>query len=54
MDKVYEFATTARTETGTAGVLFRFMPDAAQVDAAVKVHSASLMLPSSEATLPLF
>ncbi len=37
MDSVYQFATTPRKDTGTEGVIFRFMPDAAQVDAAVKV-----------------
>ena len=39
MDSVYQFATAPRAETGMQGVIFRFMPDAAQVDAAVKVRA---------------
>ena len=39
MDSVYQFATAPRAETGMQGVIFRFMPDAAQVDAAVKVRT---------------
>lgn len=38
MDAVYHFATSPRADTGTEGVIFRFMPDATQVDAAVKVR----------------
>jgi Tic22-like family len=37
MDAVYQFATAPRAETGMQGVIFRFMPDPWQVDAAVKV-----------------
>jgi hypothetical protein len=38
MDRVYDFATTPRTETGTEGVIFRFMPDPRQVDLALQVR----------------
>jgi Tic22-like family len=38
MDAVYQFATAPRAETGMQGVIFRFMPDPSQVDAAVKVY----------------
>lgn len=37
MDAVYQFATLPRDDTGMQGVIFRFMPDPSQVDAAVKV-----------------
>ena len=37
MDAVYQFATAPRSESGTEGVIFRFMPDTEQVAAAVKV-----------------
>lgn len=39
MDAVYQFATAPRAETGMQGVIFRFMPDPMQVDAAVKVRT---------------
>lgn len=37
MDAVYEFAVTPRGESGTEGVVFRFMPDGKQVDNALEV-----------------
>ena len=38
MDAVYEFAVTPRGESGTEGVVFRFMPDASQVENALEVR----------------
>ena len=37
MDRVYEFAATPRGETGTEGVVFRFVPDPRQVESALEV-----------------
>jgi hypothetical protein len=37
MDRVYEFASTPREQTGTEGVAFRFVPDPRQVEAALQV-----------------
>lgn len=38
MDRVYDFATTPRSNTDTAGVSFRFVPDPQQVQAALEVR----------------
>ena len=38
MDRVYDFATTPRGETGTDGVIFRFVPDPQQVESALEVR----------------
>ena len=37
MDRVYDFAATPRADTDTAGVVFRFVPDPQQVEAALQV-----------------
>ena len=42
MDRVYEFAVTPRAELGLEGVVFRFVPDPAQIDAALKVGGGRL------------
>ena len=42
MDRVYEFAVTPRNELGLEGVVFRFVPEPSQVDAALKVGVAML------------
>jgi len=38
MDRVYDFAKTPRTDTNTSGVVFRFVPDPTQVEAALQVR----------------
>ena len=37
MDAVYNFATSPRESNNASGVVFRFMPDAVQVEAALNV-----------------
>ena len=38
MDNVYAFATSPRESSGAKGVVFRFMPDMDQVNAALNVR----------------
>lgn len=54
MDSVYEFAVTPRSESGTEGVIFRFMPDARQVDNALELYRHAGLASTSFAGVPLF
>ncbi|KAI3432456.1 hypothetical protein D9Q98_004006 [Chlorella vulgaris] len=54
MDRVYDFATTPRTETGTEGVIFRFMPDPRQVDLALQLYRHSGVAATGFQGVPLF
>jgi hypothetical protein len=54
MDAVYQFATSPRSETGTEGVIFRFMPDASQVNAAVKLYQEAGVAAEGFTGVPVF
>ncbi len=54
MDAVYEFAVTPRGESGTEGVVFRFMPDGRQVENALDLYRHAGLPSSSFTGVPLF
>ncbi|KAL4446206.1 hypothetical protein ABPG77_003013 [Micractinium sp. CCAP 211/92] len=54
MDRVYEFATTPRTDTDTAGVSFRFVPDPQQVQAALELYRHAGVPTNGFQGVPLF
>lgn len=54
MDRVYEFAVTPRSELGLEGVVFRFVPDPQQVEAALKMYQAAGVPVAGFTGVPLF
>lgn len=54
MDSVYHFATAPRSDTGTEGIIFRFMPDAAQIDAAVQLYRKAGISADGFTGVPVF
>jgi hypothetical protein len=54
MDRVYEFASTPREQTGTEGVAFRFVPDPRQVEAALQLYRHAGVPASGFQGVPLF
>jgi hypothetical protein len=54
MDAVYEFAVTPRTDSGTHGVVFRFMPGASEIQAALELYQAAGLQTSAFTGVPLF
>lgn len=54
MDAVYEFAVTPRGESGTEGVVFRFMPEGRQVENALELYRHAGLPSSSFTGVPLF
>lgn len=54
MDRVYEFAKTPRTDTDTAGVVFRFVPDPRQVEAALQLYRHAGVPATGFQGVPLF
>ncbi|EFN52292.1 hypothetical protein CHLNCDRAFT_139038 [Chlorella variabilis] len=54
MDRVYEFAATPRGETGTEGVVFRFVPDPRQVESALELYSHAGVPATGFQGVPLF
>ena len=54
MDSVYEFAITPRGESGTEGVIFRFMPDARQIQAALELYKHAGLQTTTFTGVPLF
>lgn len=54
MDRVYEYAITPRDQTGSEGVVFRFMPDMRQVQAALQLFEANGAPVPGFAGVPVF
>lgn len=54
MDMVYDFAITPREDTGTEGIIFRFMPDAAQVEHALELYRAASLNQTQFVGVPVF
>ncbi|PRW61470.1 TIC 22- chloroplastic [Chlorella sorokiniana] len=54
MDRVYDFARTPRSETDTDGVVFRFVPDPRQVEAALELYRHAGVAATGFQGVPLF
>lgn len=47
MDAIYDFAITPQKDKKAAGVVFRFMPDAKEVQSALQVYSSACIIVDS-------
>lgn len=54
MDNVFDVFTTPRDQTGLSGIHFRFMPDAAQVKRALKLHREAGLPTEAFVGVPVF